>query len=98
MNVTRRQAEATLNAVKRQHKAWITGLGNEPKLVENWNWTGNPTRWAIVWEEGPYEWAIYFGMGDYVEEEFGTKVKGVALPKGVWTEAITSWSIGVYPA
>lgn len=99
MNVTRRKAEATLAAVKKQHRGWPGVDGPYgPKLVENWDWIGSPKRWAIVWEEGPYEWALYFGMGDYVDEEFGTTVKGAAIPKGVFAEAITSWSVGIYPA
>jgi hypothetical protein len=86
-NATKRQAEAVLAQVRVRYKAhWQGdpefGIPDEtgPVLLENWDWVGL-VRWAIVWEEGPYEWAIDFSP----------------TIKGVYGEAITSWSLGVFP-
>ena len=52
---------------------------------------------AIVWENGsPYEWSYLFPFGG-VEKEFGSTIKGVSamLPKGVWVEALNSFSVAV---
>ena len=91
---------------------WHDAYG-DPELVENWDWgwtTVNTYRWAIVWEGGPYEWTYLFPGGGFDEEmynlafEFGKETArrlatkpGAELPDGVWTEAITSWAIAIYP-
>lgn len=68
----------------------------QPKLVENWEWvSGTPVRWAILWEEGPCEWA-------YIAMHGGTDADGFTIPaatpvEGVYTEAWTTWAIGIYP-
>lgn len=94
--VTRREAEQVLAAVKRQCKTWLGEGSTPPVLRENWSWTGPTYAWAIIWEEGPYEWTYLFPHGG-IEEEFGFNLKAVNLPAGVWTEAITSWAIAIYP-
>lgn len=103
-NVTRKDAEKVLAALKKQHPDETY----PPQIVENWNWTGRPTRWAIVWEEGPYEWAYTFPFGGLNEEatalaqEFipGAVIEDpvVEIPDHLFTEAITSWAIGIYLA
>lgn len=55
-----------------------------PILVEDYgSWT-TTTRWAIVWEEGPYEWV------DLVKRD--------SVPDGVFVEPVESFSLGLYPA
>jgi hypothetical protein len=97
--VTKREAERTLNAVKRMFRAYITE-GYGPELRKNWDWGWTVERhydWAIVWEEGsPYNWTYLFPEGG-VDEEFGGRHTGVELPDGVWTEAITGWALAIYP-
>jgi hypothetical protein len=58
-------------------------------------WLGYGGCPSIVWEGGPYDWTTYFPGGG-VEEEFGFKIKPVTLPKGIWTEAMTSFAISIY--
>jgi|PlaIllAssembly_1097288.scaffolds.fasta_scaffold01795_13 hypothetical protein len=100
-NPTKAQATKVLNALKRQRAAYIDGPDSGPKLVENWDWLGNGSdyiaRWSIVWEEGPYEWSYLFPFGG-IDEEFGFHVANVsdAIPEGFYSEAITSWAIGLY--
>ena len=99
-NITKRQAEGVLAAVKRQCAAWLDDNGNGPALMRDWDWTGyGGARWSVVWEEGPYDWAYLFPFGG-IEEEFGFRVKDVssAIPVGFYAEAITSWAIGIYPS
>jgi len=44
--------------------------------------------------------SVWLGYGGHpsivVEEEFGFKIKPVTMPKGVWTEAMTSFAISIY--
>lgn len=70
MSVTRQQAETVLNRIKTQYRAhWEPDERCAPKLVENWDWLeSGPRRWAIVWEEGPFEWAFRASMGGFDEE------------------------------
>jgi hypothetical protein len=103
--VTKREAERTLNAVKRMFSAHVEG-DYGPKLIKNWEWGFDTSRyvhrplaydWAIVWEEGsPYNWTYLFPHGG-IDEEFGFNHKEVELPDDVWTEPITGWAIAIYP-
>jgi hypothetical protein len=96
-NPTKAEATKVLTAVKRAFKPWLDG-NDGPTLIENWDWTGTGgTRWSVVWEEGPYEWAYLFPFGG-IDEEFGFRVADVssAIPAGFYSEAITSWAIGLY--
>lgn len=77
--VTREQAEVILAAVK----AAFTGQETTPELIENWTDGHAATPWAIVWEKGPHDWALHFGMGGFNEElyeaamaEFGGSIDG----------------------
>lgn len=100
-NPTKRQAEKVLTAVKKAFAPWLDKDGNGPVLKENWDWFGhgNPTRWSIVWEEGPYQWTYLFPFGGR-DEEFGFKIADVsdAIPAGFYAEAETGWAIGLYEA
>lgn len=72
MAVTREQAEAVLAAVQAKYAPDLNGENAEygPKLIEDWDWLSSPTKWAIIWEEGPFEWAYRFGMGGLNEEMY----------------------------
>jgi hypothetical protein len=94
--VTKRQAEQVLAAVKRQFRAWLSADGsNSPVLIMDWDWLGYGPCPSIVWEGGPYDWTMYFPGGG-IEEEFGTTVKPVTVPKGIWTEPMTMFAISIY--
>jgi hypothetical protein len=70
---------------------WPSGV---PVLCRDYgSWT-TETRWAIVWEEGPYEWVHYLDGG--IEEEFGFRLTPIQRPAGVFTEPIESFSLGLY--
>jgi hypothetical protein len=92
--ITRKDAERFLAAAKRQFAPYITD-DNQPKLVEDWDW--NSARYSIVWEEGPYDWAVYFPYsgpdmdfgGDFPDASAG-------LPTHLYAEATTSWAVGLY--
>ncbi|WP_433242398.1 hypothetical protein [Actinomadura nitritigenes] len=68
MSVTREQAEQVLEAIKEKYAHhWRNEKGDPygtpPQLIENWHWLTEPTPWAILWEEGPFEWAYLAGVG-----------------------------------
>lgn len=99
--VKKRDADKVLAAIRRQFAAWIdpaAGPDYAPKLLKDFDWlgTGAPP-YAIVWEQGsPYDWAMYAGQ-EYIDEEFGFRVKAVEFPPTIWTEAITGWALAIYP-
>jgi hypothetical protein len=104
--LTREQAEQVVAAVRRQVAGDCTddefrkAFGDGPQLMENWDYLGDGGhRWAVVWEEGPFEWAHLFPYGG-IEEEFGFRLADVsaAIPDGWYSEAITSWSVGLCQA
>ena len=51
----------------------------------------------IIWEEGPYEWTYLFPYGG-TDAEFGFSVVEVEIPEGVFVEAQTTYSVGIFPA
>ena len=106
--VKKADADKVFAAVKKKYKAYLDGGGDAPLLVKDWDWTGGPPiPYAIVWEGGPYEWAIGFTSDDVDEElailgaEFGIEFGPApvpVLPDTVFTEPVTGWALGVYPA
>lgn len=96
---TKAQATKVLNALRRQCAAWIDEGDTGPELKRDWDWTGSgdPARWSIVWEEGPFQWSYLFPFGGR-DEEFGFKLADVsdAVPEGFFVEAITSWAVALY--
>lgn len=99
MAVTKRQAEQALRQIRKQFWSFIADpidLNSGPKLVHNWDWLDSgPTKWAIVWEGGPYAWALLAETGG--TSEFGTKVPAAEhWPAGTFAESVTSWAIGIY--
>jgi hypothetical protein len=65
-----------------------------PKLVKKWDWT--ECEYAILWEGGPYDWAIYFPHGGV--GEFGNKITDVSaeVPKDVFCEPYAGWALCLY--
>lgn len=59
--------------------SWPTG----PLLVKDFALWSSPSRWAIVWEGGPFEWAINI-------------TERVAFAPIVFGEAISSFALGLY--
>lgn len=99
MAVTKRQAEQAFRQVKDQFKVFLPeeGYAYGPKLIHNWDWfDSGPTTWAIVWEEGPYGWALLAETGGRLEEFGGVIPAAKHWPKGTYSEAQTSWAIGIY--
>lgn len=110
MEVTKEIAEQAFAAIKKQFAAYIDE-NNGPELIENWDWLDSgPTPWAVVWEEGPFEWAYRAQTGgrDYeatllMRDATGDQTKVVdtpeaeGWPEGFFTEAVTSWAVGIYP-
>lgn len=108
-HITRKKAEAVLDAVKKRHRATIQAGYAEPLLVENWDWGHagiNPTPWAIIWEEGPYEWAFRYTQGGIDPEmaamatEFGFQPREEEPAKpvpGVHVEPLFSYALGLWP-
>lgn len=94
--VTKKQGEAVLGAVKEQFKSWLDAGYDPPVLVMEFTFLGGEAVPTIVWEEGPYDWSM-FVPGGGVEEEFGFTIKEVELPDGVFAEAMTGWALGIYP-
>lgn len=96
-NITRRDAERVLVALKEQCKSWCfdedgADISNIT-LAENFD----GARFAIIWEEGPYDWTCYFPYGG-TEEEFGGRLKDVSskIPSHLFIEALTSYSVGLF--
>lgn len=69
--LTREQAEAALEVIKKQYAIYVEGVdGYEPLcplpvLVEDW---ADVVGWQIVWEEGPEDWAYRAFVGGTNEE------------------------------
>lgn len=116
-HVTRAQAEQALAAIIEQ---FGVGYDSLPELVENWRpfiWRDGkevPTgtyRYAIVWEDGPYEWAYRAKDGGH-DEELTLEARSVAggekmtvstpaangWPKAVALETYFSYAITLYEA
>lgn len=74
--VSKAKAQAVLDAVKAQHKAWVEPMldddgsvildaGPPPVLMEE-GFDGR--QWTIVWEEGPDEWPFTLHGGSSEED------------------------------
>ena len=95
MAVTKRQAEQAFRQVKEQFKVFIDDVSH-PVLIKDWDWLDSgPTKWAIVWEGGPYEWALLAERGG--KTEFGSMIEPAKhWPAGTFAEPVTSWAVGIY--
>lgn len=73
--VTRRKAEAVLNAVKATYAAYLNGAGeaDQPKLwLADDFFPDGGQHWQVSWESGPFEWALNFSAAagtDYPVED-----------------------------
>lgn len=59
--------------------SWPSG----PVLCRDFEGWSTTTRWAVVWEEGPYEWPL---------------TTSPLARKGVFTEPVNGWALGLYPS
>lgn len=98
MAVTKRQAEQAFRQFKQQFKGLLPdeGYAHGPKLIKDWDWLDSgPTKWAIVWEEGPFEWALLAQHGGKME--YGAVIAPAKhWPAGTFAEPVTSFAIGIY--
>jgi hypothetical protein len=102
MPVTAAQANAVLKAVKAKFSAYIDGPDYAPILAKQ------EGRYVIIWEDGsPYEWtygalddtAVDAEMTSLVQEfrpGSVVRTKAVAIPAGLFTEAINGCVLGIY--
>lgn len=97
--ITLKDAEKVLAVLLAQHPGAKEIGFDQPMIIEDWSWTGDPAPFAILWEGGPFEWTYLFPHGG-IDAEFGTKTKDVSskIPAHIYVEPITSWAIGIYPA
>jgi hypothetical protein len=103
-HATKAQAKKVLTQVKKQRKTYLAAGYPPPRLTNErlFNWQSEKPGWTIVWEEGPYEWAIQFPYGGTTDWELADAgnfpIPNVidAMPEGVWSEAHTTWAIGIY--
>lgn len=90
--LSRKLAEQALEAVKEQFSDAIEGGCGEPKLIEEWD----GLHWAVCWDEGPYEWALYCPNGGIGGAPFPVKV--VDWPKSIFAEPYFASVLMLYPA
>ncbi len=65
MKITRKTVEKVLNDI-------VKIYGEGARIIENWDWLeSGPTRWAIVWDDGPFEWAYNCTSGADDLEAYG---------------------------
>ncbi|MBC8090836.1 MAG: hypothetical protein H7Y15_02640 [Pseudonocardia sp.] len=94
-NLTQAKATAAYRALLKQYKAHAVtahpvveqGAGpwpSDPVLCRNFESWSSTTRWAVVWEEGPYEWAL--DAAEHSEK----------FPVGVFVEPINGYALGLY--
>lgn len=98
MAVTKRQAQQAFNQIVDQFKVFIDDEVY-PVLIENWDYLDSgPTRWAVVWEGGPYEWALLAERGGKMIDYHPSPEIPAAKhwPAGTFAEPVTSWAVGIY--
>lgn len=83
--ICKRLGETAHPVVQQDGTGWPSG----PVLCQDYGSWSTTTKWAIVWEEGPYEWAIDMSLeqNDLIEELRSTRQ--------VYTEAIESFSLAL---
>lgn len=97
--ITRAQAVASLESVKKQFNAYIQAGYAPPVLMEDFDGKD----FVLVWEEGPYEWTYLCPQGGH-DEELSAEA-GMAMswdpapdwPEGVWAEPVNHYSLALYP-
>lgn len=81
-SVSRADAETIQGRVEKRYGAGDGTGWDGPKLLEDWDWVGDPAPYSLVWEEGPDDWAF---------EDWDAGLN-------VYVEPITSWALGIYPS
>lgn len=110
-HITKRQAIAALNSVKRQFRAYADDCPcGEPKLYAPGE-RDDCTTWCIAWDcHSPYEWAYRAFVGGFDDEMYhmarefvsheqaqkSARSNPVTSPKGVRPEPYYSWLLGLY--
>jgi hypothetical protein len=78
-----------LRAVLKKYERWLSFDDNVlfgPVLVQDWSLVGDPSPWAVVWEEcSPDEWALKWGS---IRRED---------PTGLFMEPLCSFALSVCP-
>lgn len=64
---------------------------NAPVLCHNFEGWHTTTTWAVVWEEGPYDWAMWIPHG-------GEGFPPAELARDIFAEPINGWALGLYRA
>lgn len=110
MRATKRQHEQALRII-RKHYGYGPKDEDGPKLIKDYEGWYSSHAYAIVWEDGPYEWAIRVSCGGFDEEmfhnlypEFASEQEAIKkswkahlpMPAGTYSEAISSYSLGLY--
>ena len=99
-NVTKRDADRVVNAIRKKFHSYIVAGYHGPQLFENWD----GKRFVIMWEEGPFEWTYQPINHETIDDEMSSlagctvKVPAVKLPDNVLVEPINHYSVALYPA
>jgi hypothetical protein len=108
--ITKALAQKALTGVRRQFKYALDPKAPQCDPILR---KGEYGHWEIVWEEGPYEWVHTAFSGGFDEELYGLAIEAGATPEqarktatvnahpcpdGVFAEAATHYSLGLYPA
>lgn len=100
MNVTKRDANRVLAAIKKKFSSYIAAGYSGPRLFENWD----GKRFVISWEEGPFEWTYQPIDDETIDDELSSlaghavRMPAVKLPDNVLVEPINHYSVALYPA
>lgn len=87
-NITRKQAQAVLSALRENYADYLFPGEDGPQLVEKWEApSGRIVRWVVLWEEGPDEWVFQIEDKDTMS----------SWPEGVWSEPYNSYVLALYP-
>ena len=64
---------------------------SRPVLCHQFQGWYSTSPWAVVWEEGPFEWAMFVPHG-------GEGIAPAELADDVFAEPINGWALGLYRA
>jgi hypothetical protein len=84
-----------LAAITEQFAAYISEGAVPPRLIMDWDWSGEPTP-SIVWPEGPLDWSIVAFHGHHCGDFTCTQAEPIERVPGVWTEPVNGWSLSIY--
>lgn len=81
------EVEPHPEVVRQGEGRWPTG----PVLCESFEGWFTTTAWAVVWEGGPFEWAMYVPHG-------GQGFAPARLSDEIFAEPINGFALGLYRA